>query len=66
MTQEEKELLRSGAISNETLWDIFQAGKEVCYDLNGKETTIRYFGKKILEKLLQKKLYDHGTSNKHE
>lgn len=53
MTQEEKQLLSSGAISNETLWDIFQAGKEVCLDLNGKETTIGYFGKKILEKLLQ-------------
>lgn len=53
MTQEEKQLLSNGAISNKTLWDIFQAGKDVSMDLSGKETTIGYFGKKILEKLLQ-------------
>ena len=53
MTQEEKELLRSGAITNKTLWDIYQAGQEVKCDLCGEETTIEYFGKKILEKLLQ-------------
>ena len=53
MTQEEKQLLSSGAISNKTLWDICQAGQEVSWDLSGKETTIEYFGKKVLEKLLQ-------------
>ena len=52
MKQEEKQLLNNGAISNKALWDIFQAGKDVSYDLAGKETTIEYFGKKILEKLL--------------
>ena len=53
MKQEEKELLSNGAISNETLWDIYRAGLEVSWDLGGKETTLEYFGKKILEKLLQ-------------
>lgn len=53
ITQEEKQLLSNGAISNKTLWDIFQVGKDVSCDLSGKETTIEYFGKKTLEKLLQ-------------
>lgn len=52
MTTEEKELLKNGMISNKALWDIYQAGQEVSRDLSGKETTIEYFGKKILEKLL--------------
>lgn len=53
MTQKEKQLLSNGAISYKTFWDIYQAGKDVRWDLCGKETTIEYFGKKILEKLLQ-------------
>ncbi len=55
MTEKEKELLKSGVFSNMTLWDIFQAGKSVYNDLAGEETTIAYFGNKMLEKLLQKK-----------
>lgn len=54
MTQEEKQLLKNGVFSSGTLWEIYQAGKSVCDDLAGKETTIVYFGIKMLEKLLQK------------
>ena len=53
MTPKEKELLRNGAISKKTLCDIYLAGKDITYDLSGKETTIEYFGERILEKLLQ-------------
>ena len=53
MTPEEKKLLSSGAISHKTLWDIFQAGQDVRWDLCGTQTTVEYYGKKILEKLLQ-------------
>lgn len=54
MTPKEKELLRNGVISKKTLWDIYQAGKDVSCDLSGKETTIEYFGEKILEKIIGK------------
>lgn len=52
MTHKEKQLLKSGAISPQTIWDIFQAGRRVFDDLYGEETTIEYFGEKMLEKLL--------------
>lgn len=34
-----------------TVWNIFQAGKEVCDDLRGDETTICKFGTLMLKKI---------------
>lgn len=35
----------------EMMWKIFQAGKEVVDELNGKESSTEYFGRMILKKL---------------